>query len=122
MENGFIVDITNNTSHAQEVQLFTSSLPEGVSINTIDKAYNFDALQKMAQKNTFVGNSITAGYEEGLHIEIVNKDKIEKVILNGRYESPQIRINGTDEYVLVACPPNSSFYLRLNTLPLEPDQ
>ena len=118
MENGFIVDITNNTSHAQEVQLFTSSLPEGVSINTMDKAYNFDALKKMAQKNTFVGNSITTGFEEGLHTKIVSKDKIEKVILNGRYESPQIRINGTDEYVMVTCPPNSSFYLRLSTLPL----
>jgi hypothetical protein len=118
MEYGFIVDITNNTNQTKEVQLFTSSLPEGVLVNTMDKVYNFDALQKMAQKNTFVGNSITTGFEEGLHIEIVNKVKIEKVILNGRYESPQIRINGTDEYVLVVCPPNSSFYLRLNKLPL----
>ena len=118
MEHGFIVDIINDSSHAQEVQLFTSSLPEGVLVNTMDKVYNFDALQKMAQKNTFVGNSITTGFEEGLHIEIVGEDKIEKVILNGRYESPQIRINGTDEFVLVTCPPNSIFYIRLNTLPL----
>jgi len=118
MERGFIVDITNVTSQVQEVKLFADSIPEGVLLNTMDKAHNFDALQKIAQKNTFVGNSITTGFEEGLHIEIVSKDKIEKVILNGRYESPQIRINGTDEFVLVTCPPNSSFYLRLNTLPL----
>ena len=118
MEHGFIVDLTNNTSQTKEVQLFANSLPEGVLVNTLDKAYNFFALQKMAQKNAFVVNSITTGFEEGLQIEIVGKDKIEKVILNGRYESPQIRINGTDEYVLVICPPNSSFYLRLNTLPL----
>ena len=118
MQSGFIVDITNSTSEVQEVKLFTGSLPEGVLVNSMDKTYNFDALQMMAQKNAFKGNSITTGFEEGLHIEIVSKDKIEKVILNGRYESPQIRINGTNEFVLVRCPPNSSFYLRLNTLPL----
>jgi hypothetical protein len=118
MEHGFILDLINNTSQTKEVQLFANALPEGVLVNTIDKAYNFDALQKMAQKNTFVGNSITTDFDEGLHIEIVCKDKIEKVTLNGRYESPQIRINGTDEFVLVTCPPNSGFYLRLNTLPL----
>ena len=119
MENGFIIDITNNTSQAKEVKLFTNSLPEGVSVNTMDKAYDFDDLQKIAQKSGFIGNSITTGLEEGLQIEIANNNKIEKVILNGRYESPEIRINGTDEFVLVACPPNSNFYIRLSMLPLE---
>jgi hypothetical protein len=51
-----------------------------------------------------------------LQIEIVSNDKIEKVILNGRYEASEIRINGTDEFVLVTCPPNSNFYIRLGML------
>ncbi len=118
MEHGFIVNITNGTSEAQEVKLFAGSLPQGVLVNTMDKAYNFDALQLMAQQNGFVGNSITTGFEGGLQIEIVNNVTVKKVTLKGRYESPEIRINGTDEFVLVRCPPNSSFYLRLNTLPL----
>jgi hypothetical protein len=119
MERGFIVDITNGTSQAQEVKLFAGSLPKGVLVNTTDKAYNFDALEMMAQQSAFVGNSITTGFEKGLQIEVVNNDKIEKVILNGRYESPEIKVNGTDEFVLVTCPPNSNFYIRLSMLPLE---
>lgn len=116
MENGFIVDITNNTSQAKEVKLFAGPLPKGVSVNTMDKAYDFDDLQKIAQKNGFIGNSITTGLEEGLQIEIVNKGKVEKITLTGRYETPEISINGFDEYVLVTCPANSNFYIRLATL------
>jgi hypothetical protein len=116
MERGFIVEITNGTSQAQEVKLFAGSLPQGVLVNTIDKAYNFDALQIMAQKNAFVGNSITTGFEEGLQIEIVSNVTVEKVMLNGRYESSEIKVNGTDQFVLVTCPPNSNFYIRLSML------
>jgi hypothetical protein len=119
MERGFIVEITNNTSQAQEVKLFAGSLSQGVLVNTMDKAYNFDALQTMAQQNAFVGNSITTGFEEGLEIEIVSNVAVKKVILNGRYESSEISINGTDEFVLVTCPPNANFYIRLGMLPLE---
>jgi hypothetical protein len=119
MERGFIVDITNSTSEAQEVKLFAGFLPKGILVNTIDKAYNFDALQMMAQNNAFVGNSITTGFGEGLQIEIVSNFAVKKVILNGRYESPEIKVNGTDQFVLVTCPPNSNFYIRLSMLPLE---
>jgi hypothetical protein len=62
----------------------------------MDKAYNFDTLHQMAQKNGFVGNSITTGFEPGLQIEIVSKEKIQKITLIGRYEPSEIRINGTD--------------------------
>lgn len=114
MERGFIVDITNSSSQIQEVKLFAGSLPKGVLVTTIDKAYNFDALQTMARQNGFVGNSITTGFEGGLQIEIVNNDKVENVMLNGRYEALEISINGTDQFVLVTCPPNSNFYIRLS--------
>jgi hypothetical protein len=116
MEHGFIVEITNSSSQAQEVKLFAGSLPEGVLVTTKDNAYNFDALQTMARQNGFVGNSITTGFEGGLQIEIVCNDKIEKIILKGRYEAPEISINGTDQFVLVTCPPNSNFYIRLGML------
>jgi hypothetical protein len=116
MERGFIVDLTNSTSQAQEVKLFAGSLPQGVLVNSMDKAYNFDALQTMAQQSAFVGNSITTGFDGGLQIEIVSNDKVENVILKGRYEASEIRINGTDQFVLVTCPPNSNFYIRLGML------
>ena len=117
MQHGFIVEIVNSTSKAQEVKLFAGSLPEGVSVTTMDKAYNFDTLQMIARQNGFIGDSITTGFEDGLQMEIVNKDKTQKIKLQGRYESPEIRINGADEFVLVTCPPSSNFYIRLGMLP-----
>jgi hypothetical protein len=116
MERGFIVDITNSSSQVQEVKLFAGSLPQGVFVNAMDNAYNFDTLQIIARQNGFVGNSITTGFEGGLQIEIVSNDKIEKVILHGRFEYPEISINGTDQFILVTCPPNSNFYIRLSML------
>ncbi len=116
MERGFIVDITNSSSQAQEVKLFAGSLPKGVLVTTMDKTYNFDALQTMARQNGFIGNSITTGFDGELQIEIVSNVTVEKVILNGRYESPEIKVNGTDEFVLVTCPQNSNFYIRLSML------
>jgi hypothetical protein len=118
MERGFTVEITNSTNEAQEVKLFAGSLPEGVLVTTKDKAYNFDALQMIARQNGFVGNSITTGFEGGLQIEIVNNVMVKKVILYGRHESSEIKVNGADEFVLVTCPPNSNFYIRLSMLPL----
>jgi len=113
MQHGFIVEIVNSTSEAQEVKLFAGSLPDGVLVNTMDKAYNFDTLQMIARQNGFIGDSITTGFEDGLQMGIVNKDKTKKIILQGRYESPEITINGSDEFVLVTCPPSSNFYIRL---------
>jgi galactitol-specific phosphotransferase system IIC component len=116
MERGFIVDITNSTSEAQVVKLFAGSLPQGVLVTTMDKAYNFDALQMIARQNGFIGDSITTGFEAGLQIEIVSNVTVKKVILHGRYEAPEIKVNGTDEFVLVTCPPNSNFYIRLSMI------
>jgi hypothetical protein len=113
MQHGFIVEIVNSTSEAQEVKLFAGSLPEGVSVTTMDKAYNFDMLQMIARQNGFIGDSITTGFEDGLQMEILNSVAVKKVILHGRYESPEIRINGTDEFILVTSPPNANFYIRL---------
>lgn len=116
MERGFIVEVFNDTSEAQEVKLFAGSLPQGVLVTTMDNAYNFDALQTMARQNGFIGDLITTGFEGELQIEIVSNDKVEKIILSGRYEAPEIKINGTDEFILVICPPNSNFYIRLSML------
>jgi hypothetical protein len=86
MQQGFIVEIVNSTSETQEVKLFAGSLPDGVLVNTMDKAYNFDTLQMIARQNGFIGDSITTGFEDGLQIEIVSSVAVKKVILNGRYE------------------------------------
>lgn len=119
MGNGFIVYITNSTSIEKEVKLFSNTLPEGILVHTLDNVYDFDALQIMAMANPFIGDSLTTNSEESIEIAIVRGNHKEKRTLKGRYEKSEIRVNGNDEFISVLCPPNSNFYIRLNSLPTE---
>jgi len=119
IENGFIVNIKNSTTAIQEIKLFSENLPAGVSVNTINDKYHFEALKLAAQENLFNGNSLTTNSDEAVQIEIVNDGKVENILLNGRYEGPTIIIDGRTNYVKVVCSAKGEFYIRLLTLPFE---
>ena len=119
IENGFIVNIKNSTTAIQEIKLFSENLPECVSVNTINDKYHFEALKLAAQENLFNGNSLTTNSDEAVQIEIVKDGKVEKILLNGRYEGPTIIIDGRTNYIKVECPAKAEFYIRLLTLPFE---
>lgn len=118
-KNGFIVNISNTTNEIQEIKLFTGPIPEGVIVQTMFGDYDFDGLQMAAQIKPFIGNSLTSNSNDGIQMDIVNMDLIEIITLNGRYERPEILIDGQDNYINLICPANSKFYIRLNSLPPE---
>jgi hypothetical protein len=113
MGNGFIVNIKNENDIFQEIKLFSSELPEGIVVQTIDKLYDFDSLKMSVKEKSCKGNSITTNYDETLKICIVNMGKELDILLNGRYEGPEILIDGNNNFIKVYCPPNSNFYIRL---------
>lgn len=113
IENGFIVNIKNSTTAIQEIKLFSENLPKGVSVNTLDDKYHFEALQLAAQRNLLEGNSLTTNSDEAVQIEIVNDGKVENILLNGRYEGPTIIIDGRTNYIKVLCLAKGEFYIRL---------
>ena len=117
IENGFIVNIKNSTTVIQEIKLFSENLPAGVSVNTINDKYHFEALKLAAQENLFNGNSLTTNSDEAVQIEIVKDGKVENILLNGRYEGPTIIIDGRTNYVKVISPAKGEFYIRLLYLP-----
>ena len=119
MGNGFIVDIINTTNEDQEIKLFTGPIPAGVIVQTMDERYDFDGLQMAAQVKKFNGNTITTGSIAGVQIEIMRNGVSEKIILNGRYEGPEIIIDGQNDYVNLLSPANTKFYIRLLTIPRE---
>ena len=119
IENGFIVNIKNSTTAIQEIKLFSENLQEGVSVNTINDKYHFEALKLVALENLFIGNSLTTNSDEEVQIEIVNDGKVEKMLLNRRYEGLTIIIDGRTSYIKVVCPARVEFYIRLLYLPNE---
>jgi hypothetical protein len=78
MPQGFIVEIVNSTSEAQEIKLFADSLPNGVLVTTMDKAYNFDTLQMIARQNRFIGDSITRVLRKGYKLKLLVKTRPKK--------------------------------------------
>ena len=119
MENGFIVNIMNTTAIIQEIKLFSGELPEGMLVQTLDNTYDFDGLQMAAQVKPFNGNSLLTNSAESILLSIVNKGKEENIILNGRYEGPEIVIDGQNNFIKVNCPPTVKFSIRLLSIPIE---
>lgn len=117
IENGFIVNIINSTTAIQEIKLFSENLPEGVSVNTMDDKYHFEALKLAAQEKLFNGNSLTTNSDDAVQIEIVNDGRVENILINGRYEGPTIIIDGKTNYIIVISPAKGEFYIRLLYLP-----
>ena len=119
MENGFIVEISNNNSTVQEVKLFSGNLSNGISVNTIVNQFDFEGLKMEAQANPLIGNTLTTDSEYPIQIEIIQNKVSQTIILKERYEGTNIVIDGKDNYLKINCPPNTKFYIRLNTLPTE---
>ncbi len=119
MENGFIVEVSNNNSTVQEVKLFSSILSYGILVNPIVNHFDFEGLKMAAQANPFIGNTLTTDSEYPLQIEIIQNIVSQNIILKERYEGSNIVIDGKDNYIKISCPPNTKFYIRLNTLPTE---
>jgi hypothetical protein len=119
VENGFIVEVSNNNSTVQEVKLFSSILSYGILVNTIVNHFDFEGLKMAAQANPFIGNTLTTDSEYPLQIEIIQNIVSQNIILKERYEGSNIVIDGKDNYIKISCPPNTKFYIRLNTLPTE---
>lgn len=116
-KSGFAISISNENNTPVEIKLFSEVLPHHTNVRTINSLYFFRDLKKWAKENTFIGNTITTNSNEVLELEIVNKKKIEKIYLNGRFEGPKISINGDDSFIKINCPANSNFYIKLNNLP-----
>lgn len=119
MGNGFIVEVSNSSNVIQEVKLFSGNLSNGISINTIVNHFDFEGLKMEAQANPLIGNTLTTDLENPIQIEIIQNKVSENIILKERYEGSNIIIDGKDNYIKINCPPNTKFYIRLNTLSME---
>jgi hypothetical protein len=113
MENGFIVNIINQNDVFKEIQLFSSELPKGVIVETLDKGYDFHSLQEKAKLESFKGNVLTTNIQEPLKCCIINMDKEQDILLNGRYEGSEMLMDGYINFIKVYCPANANFYIRL---------
>jgi hypothetical protein len=117
MKNGFLVQIMNTIDIAQEIQLFSEQLPDGLSVQSLDGLLDHAALRQIAMIHGFTGNSITSDFYGSIQLIIHNNGKKEYIELNGRYERSNIQLDHNDNYITVICPANSRFTFRLFSLP-----
>jgi hypothetical protein len=82
-------------------------------VQTLDQTYDFDSLKISFKEKSCNGNTLTTNIDETLRICIVNMGKELDILLNRRYEGPELVIDGNNNFIKVYCPPNSNFYIRL---------
>ena len=116
MDNGFLIQITNNSNVFKQAYLFSYELPEGVDIQTLNGSFDFNALHKTAINKPFAGNSITSNYSDIIQLEIINDGVCKRVELLGRFEGEMITVDGNENSIKINCPPHSVFTIRLFSL------
>ena len=113
MDDGFLIQISNESCEFKQVYLFSDELPEGVDIRTLNGLYDFNALHKIVINQPCTGNSITSNYSDIIQLEIINDGVCKPLELLGRYEGEMIKVDGNENSIKINCPPQSVFTIRL---------
>ncbi len=126
MKRGFTIDIGNKTNQSQAIELFTGKpLPEGVIVSSLRAKFyyqdyflldpgnenihhDYDDLYAIARMTNFNGNTFLIDCSKMVTIEIIkNGINTKSIEFVRNVNVDEITINGSDEYIIFHCPPNS---------------
>lgn len=105
MINGFLVEITNHTASAQAVALFRDGgLPEGVTLTTLNKKYDYRALLDMAVSEGFMGVGFQTDDEGINEIVLCRGNQRTPLPFNNMLTDQEMVIDGGENYVTMMVP------------------
>ena len=114
MINGFLIQISNNSSNAQLVHLFKQAgLPEGITVSISNTDHHYNSLLLEANTKGFMGSGIMTDDEGALQLTIHNDADTENIVLHKLLTDKKIIIDGFSKYISIDIPPlaNISFQL-----------
>ncbi|MFM7839100.1 MAG: hypothetical protein ACKO6K_06000 [Chitinophagaceae bacterium] len=108
MINGFTLEIENQTERELTVPLFQDfQVPNGIIIKAIGADYHYDALNRMAKTEGFVGAGLMSTFLTECSIyKQGEKTKLNYSILNNGLERFEIAIDGDSQYITITIPAN----------------
>lgn len=112
MYNGFVLEINNENGFECEIPLFRDfSLPDGLSIKTINGPYTYDTLVLMAKSKNFIGS----GFQSDIikKVKIVTHQGILNCDLNVLSLDNSMLIDGFEQYLTIIVPSNCFGFFQL---------
>jgi hypothetical protein len=105
MINGFLVEITNHSTSAQAVALFRDGgLPEGVTLTTLNKKYDYKALLDMAVSERFMGSGFQTDEKGIREIVLCRGNERTHLPLKIILTDEEMVIDGGENYLRIIVP------------------
>ena len=118
MENGFTIEVSNNTSAEKEIKLFTQDgLVEGVIVKVFNSDLDYNFLLNIAKNKGFKGSGIMINTELINHICFQDEENSETIIINKIIDNKQILLNGHTKYISLVIPSQSEAPIIIQLLP-----
>jgi hypothetical protein len=118
MENGFIIEIRNNSGTEKELCLFKESgRPAGVLVTVLNRRIGYEFLLNMASTRGFVGSGIMVDNEQIKFVTVYNGEDVSTFGFNKLIVENPITINGVDKYISLVIPAGSEVPVLVQLLP-----
>jgi hypothetical protein len=118
MEQGFILEVHNNSGQEKELCLFKEGgLPAGVLINVVNSKLGYDFLLNVASAKGFVGSGIMVNNEQVKFVRVYDGDVVETYEFDKLIIKKPIVVNGVDKYISLVIPAGNEVPVLVQLLP-----
>lgn len=118
MEQGFILEVHNNSGQEKELCLFKESgLPAGVLVNVINSSVDYDFLLSIASSKGFVGSGIMVNDEQIKFVTVYDGEDVETFEFDKLIVEKPIVVNGVNKYISLVIPASAEVPLLVQLLP-----
>ena len=118
MENGFTIEVHNNSGIEKELCLFKEGgLPAGVLINVVNSSIDYDFLLNIASTKGFVGSGIMVNNAQIKFVTVYDGDVVETFEFDKLIVEKQVAMNGIHKYISIVIPAGNEVPLLVQLLP-----
>lgn len=118
MEQGFILEVRNNSGQEKELFLFKEGgLPTGFLINVVNSNLDYDFLLNVASTKGFIGAGIMVNNEQIKFVTVYDGDDVSTYEFEKLIVEKPIIVNGVDKFVSLVIPAGNEVPVLVQLLP-----
>ena len=118
MEQGFILEVRNNSGQEKELFLFKEGgLPAGVLVNVVNSNHDYDFLLNIARDKGFIGSGIMVNNEQIKFVTVYDGDDVSTFEFDKLIIEKTILVNGVDKFVSLVIPASAEVPVLVQLLP-----
>lgn len=118
MENGFIIEVHNNSGQEKELCLFKEGgLPTGVLVNVVNSSFDYDYLLNIASTKGFVGSGIMVNNDQIKFVTVCYGEDVSTLEFDKSIVEKQVVMNGVDKYISLVIPAGNEVPVLVQLMP-----